>query len=235
VDDYPNLGLIGSARSDSVIYDLAPVSTGKRGRPAKHGRRLSIDTDFALSDRKVGGYYTGCRRVLTNIFGAKEVLAYVTSPSREGGTRRLFFSTVFPSQLQFFCAWQEKAPLSQTGSGQMEYIPLFLYSFRWNIEVSYYEQKSFWSLCSYMVRSRKGIEMLVNLINISYCAMKLFPYMEETFSQYRGGSVQEIRFALSIRIRQQVFYANLVQNIETHLKSSVIIKALKQLCLKQMG
>ena len=32
-------------------------------------------------------------------------------------------------------------------------------------DVSYYEQKTFWSLCSYMVRSRKGIELLVNLIN----------------------------------------------------------------------
>ena len=29
-----------------------------------------------------------------------------------------------------------------------------------------------------MVRSRRGIEMLVNLVNISYCAMKLLPYME---------------------------------------------------------
>ncbi len=28
---------------------------------------------------------------------------------------------------------------------RMQYIPLFLYSFRWNIEVSCYEQKSFWS------------------------------------------------------------------------------------------
>ena len=235
VDEYPNLDLIGNARSDSVIYDLAPAPTGKRGRPAKHGRRLSIDADFALSDRKIGGYYTGCRRVLTNIFGTKEVLAYVTSLSREGGTRRLFFSTVFPSQLQVFCAWHEKEPLNQTGSSRMQYIPLFLYSFRWNIEVSYYEQKSFWSLCSYMVRSRKGIEMLVNLINISYCAMKLFPYMEETFSQYRGGSVREFRFAISGRIRQQVFYANLVQNIEIHIKSNVIAKVLKQLCLKQIG
>ena len=235
VDDYPNLDLIGNARSDSVIYNLAPAPTGKKGRPAKHGRRLSINEDFVLSDRKIGGYYTGCRRVLTNIFGTKEVLAYVTSPSREGGTRRLFFSTVFPSQLQVFCAWQEKSPLNQTGSSWMQYIPLFLYSFRWNIEVSYYEQKSFWSLCGYMIRSRKGIEMLVNLINISYCAMKLFPYMEETFSQYRGGSVQEFRFALSGRIRQQVFYANLMQNIETHIKSNAIAKALKQLCLKHVG
>ena len=38
-----------------------------------------------------------------------------------------------------------------------EYIPLFLYSFRWNIETSYYEQKTFWSFCSYMVRSHKGM------------------------------------------------------------------------------
>ena len=88
----------------------------------------------------------------------------------------------------------------------MPYIPLFLYSFRWNIEVSYYEQKSFWSLCAYMVRSRKGVEMLVNLINISYCAMKLLPYMEETLSQYRGDSVQEFRFALSEQIKRQIFY-----------------------------
>ena len=49
---------------------------------------------------------------------------------------------------------------------------------RRNIETSYYEQKTFWSFCSYMVRIHKGIEMLVNLINISYCAMKLLPYQE---------------------------------------------------------
>ena len=66
-----------------------------------------------------------------------------------------------PFDLQIFCAWQEKAPLNQTGSDRMKYIPLLLYSFRWNIETSYYEQKTFWSFCNYMVRSCKGIEMLV--------------------------------------------------------------------------
>ena len=162
-------------------------------------------------------------------------MAYVTSTGKENGTRRLFFSTIFPTQLQMFCAWQEKAPLNQTGSGWMPYIPLFLYSFRWNIQVSYYEQKSFWSLCAYMVRSRKGIEMLVNLINISYCAMKLLPYMEETLSQYRGGSVQEFRFALSEQIRRQIFYVNLEQNIETHIKSKLVIKALEYLCFGEMA
>lgn len=97
----------------------------------------------------------------------------------------------------------------------MKYIPLFLYSFRWNIEISYYEQKTFWSLCSYMVRSCKGIEMMVNLINVAYCAMKLLPYQDESFSDFRDKSVQDFHFELSEGIRQQLFFATLVQNIET--------------------
>jgi hypothetical protein len=84
----------------------------------------------------------------------------------------------------------------------------FLYTFRWKIEVAYYEQKTFWSLCSYMICSRKGIELLVNLIHISYCAMKLFPYLDDTFSKYRTKSVPYFRFSLSEQIRTQIFYAN---------------------------
>ena len=132
-----------------------------------------------------------------------------------------------------FCAWQEKAPLNQTGSDWMQYIPLFLYAFRWNIEVSYYEQKTFWSLCSYMVRSCKGIEMMVNLINTAYCAMKLLPYQDEVFAEYRTKSVQEFRFALSEQIRKQVFYTTFVDNIENSIKSNTVMNALKQLIAQQ--
>ena len=233
VNEYSNLDIICNARCDSVIYDLAPKPTGKKGRPAKHGRRLSIRDDFVLSDEKIGDYYTGVRHVLTNLFGAREVLAYVTSTGKNSGSRRLFFSTVFPEQLHVFCAWQEKAPLNQTGSSWMQYIPLFLYAFRWNIEVGYYEQKTFWSLCSYMVRSCKGIEMLVNLINIAYCAMKLLPYQDEAFAEYRTKSVQEFRFVLSEQIRKQVFYTTFVDNIENTIKSTAIMNALKQLITQQ--
>jgi hypothetical protein len=115
----------------------------------------------------------------------------------------------------------------------MPYIPLFLYAFRWEIEVGYYVQKTFWSLCSYMIRSRKGIELLVNLINIPYCAMKLLPYQDNTFSTYRTKSVQEFRFLLSEQIRTQIFYANFAKSIETSIKSNAIVKALKHLILQQ--
>ena len=234
VEEYPNLDLIGNARIDSVMYDLAPERTGRRGRPAKHGKRLSVDTDFTFSDEKFGDYYTSVRRVTTRIFGNREVLSYVTTTKKEHGTKRLFFSTVFPENLPFFCACQEKAPLNPADSDWMKYIPLLLYSFRWNIETSYYEQKTFWSFCNYMVRSCKGIEMLVNLINISYCAMKILPYQNEHFSQYRTKSVQEFRFELSQGIRSQIFFAIFVKNIETHIKSTAVIKVLKQLACQQL-
>lgn len=63
------------------------------------------------------------RRVLTNIFGKKEVLAYVTSPEKGSSSRRLFFSTVSPEQLQLSCTWQEKSQLNQTGQPYAVYPP----------------------------------------------------------------------------------------------------------------
>ena len=50
------------------MYDPAPARTGRRGRPAKHGKQLSVETDFTLSNKRIGDYYTGVRLVLTKIF-----------------------------------------------------------------------------------------------------------------------------------------------------------------------
>ena len=76
-----------------MILSLRALDTG--GRPAKHGKRFSVETDFTFSNEKIGDYYTGVRRVLTRIFGTREVLTYVTAAEKEHGTKRLFFSTVF--------------------------------------------------------------------------------------------------------------------------------------------
>ena len=76
----------------------------------------------------------------------------------------------------------------------MLYVSLFLYQFRWNIEISYYEQKKFWSLERYMLRSRIGIEQILNLITILYSAMKLLPYMEKDFSEYQKKAYRNFGF-----------------------------------------
>ena len=86
-----------------------------------------------------------------------------------------------------------------------------------------------------MVRSCKGIEMLVNLINISYFALKLLPYLDDKFADYRNKSVQDFRFALSEGIHSQVFFTTFVQNVENRIKSTTVINALKQVFSQNMS
>ncbi len=74
--------------------------------------------------------------------------------------------------------------------------------------------------------------MMVNLINISYCAMKLLPYVDKEFADYKDKSVQEIRFAISEGIREQIFFTGFVQNVETQIKSKSVINAIKQVFRK---
>ena len=227
-DEYSNLDIICGARVDSVMYDTVVKQTGKAGRPRKYGERLSAKKDFILSSEKINGYFIGTRMVFTNLFGKHMVHAYVTSTLKEGGTRRLFFSTISPACINFAYAWYENAPLNQTGSSWSQYVPLFLYKIRWNIETSYYEQKTFWSLCHYMVRSVKGIEMMVNLINVAYCSMKLFPYTDTVFEKYQTQSVQEFRFAISEQIREQIIFASFAEKLEKGLNAKNVINLLKQ-------
>ena len=39
----------------------------------------------------------------------------------------------------------------------------------------------------------KGIEMLVNMINVAYCAMKMLPYQDEVFSKYRNEREERLK------------------------------------------
>ena len=59
--------------------------------------------------------------------------------------------------------------------------------------------------------------------------MKILPYEDEQFAKYHTKSVQDFRFELSQGIHSQIFFATFVKNIETHIKSNAMIKALKQL------
>lgn len=85
-----------------------------------------------------------------------------------------------------------------------------------------------------MVRGSKGIEMLVNLINISYCAMKLLPYRDPFFAKYQDQSAQDFRFSLSEQIREQVFIASFANSLETKIKSSALLNRLEHWMLQRM-
>ena len=69
---------------------------------------------------------------------------------------------------------------------------------------------------------------VVHVQHISYCVMKLLPYVDKEFADYKDKSVQEFRFVISKGIREQIFFASFVQNIEPQIKSISLIKAIKQ-------
>ena len=72
VNEFHNLDIICNARIDTVMYDLPPERTGKRGRPKKYGRRLSPE-DFGLESPKTRDWKIGVRPVLTNLWGERVV------------------------------------------------------------------------------------------------------------------------------------------------------------------
>ena len=61
--------------------------------------------------------------------------------------------------------------------------------------------------------------------------MKILPYKDEAFSQYKDTSVQEFRLALSQQINQQVIFATFMKNVETTIKSNALVKAMKSVLL----
>lgn len=55
VCQFKNLELICNVRVDTVVYDLPPARTGKRGRPKKHGDRLDWKLSLFLNQKPATG------------------------------------------------------------------------------------------------------------------------------------------------------------------------------------
>lgn len=201
-DGYKNLNLICSVRSDTALYELPARHNGTKGRPQCRGTKISLK-DFIFQKVPQTGMSVATKIVMTKLFGKRPVFALVTKS--KSGSMRLFLSTVAPEKLHFDpnCKGIEKA-LSYYKKDK-SYLPLTLYAFRWHIETAYYEQKKFWSLKAYMLRSKRGIESLINLLTIVYSMMPLLPLLNSEFSFLSNVSHQEARFLLSQEIQQEIF------------------------------
>ena len=159
--------------------------------------------------------------------------AFVTSADNTE-SRRLFLSTISAEDLSMPFICQQMIIDDEVEENAIPFLPYAIYSLRWKIEVSYYEQKTFWSLCSYMLRSSDGIEMLLNLINISYSAMKILPFADKSFAQYQNIGTQEFRFVLSQKIHEQIFMTTFVESVEKVIKIKRAVNRLKQWVLTKL-
>ena len=207
VEAYENLELVANARIDTAMFDL-PERTGKRGRPPTKGKKLGIYDDFCYT--LVGDYYTAARTVLTNLF-KRTVYVTVTTPNLDNhGSYRLFISTVSADTLNALFADHEN--LLHDGDDRQPWLfPLYLYSFRWNIEVMFYELKTFWSFGNYRLRSKIGVESLINIISLSYTCSKLLPLADSSLAD---ASPQATKYALADAIRRDLFFADFLTKLE---------------------
>jgi len=209
VDAHKNLELIANVRVDTVLYDL-PVVTGKRGRPAKKGGKLSIYEDFSFTD--MGKYFIAARTVITNLFTSPVCMTVTSANIDNRKGYRLFLSTIAHEKL--FAMFCEQTP--DTDYARLSWLlPLQLYYLRWNIEVMFYELKAFWSFSNYMLRSKQGIDNFVNLLAVSYACVKVIPFADDFFSDFSLFSAQTTKYAFGEAIRKELFFAQFVDFIET--------------------
>ena len=230
VEQFDNLEMVCNARVDTALYGLPPARTGKKGRPRKRGSRIQLD-DIVLGEPESGDWLIGMMPVITNLWKDKVVYALVTAPKNGKGSRRLFLCTADPRTISF--DWENSADKTTCcyGEENIFYLPLAWYGLRWNIEVSYYEGKTFWSLEEYRLRSKEGIERLVNLISLSYSAMTLLPYHDETFSEYQSASAQETRYEIGQQIQSDIILCSFGRFLETIKNCSALIKAVEDYIL----
>ena len=155
------------------------------------------------------------------------VYALVTSPKNGKGSRRLFLRTADPESISF--DWKNSADktIYSYGAENVFYMPLAWYGLRWNIEISYYEGKTFWSMAEYRIRSRRGIERLINLIGLSYNAMTLLPYSNEIFSGYQSASAQETRYHIGQQIQAEIILCRFGRFLQTLKNCSSLIKVVE--------
>ena len=201
--EYSNLAVICNVRHDTALYDLPPAKTGKKGRPRVRGKQLSFN-DFEFSPVDGTDYSVGSRQVITNLFGKKPVHAIVTKT--KNGTQRLFICTKSPDELNFDFTAPELGKASLFAKADVQFLPLTVYSMRWNIEVAYYEQKKFWSFGTYMLRKKVGIERLTNLLTVLYAFMTILPFCDDTFLSLAHNSPQQSRFVIGMTIWQELFF-----------------------------
>lgn len=218
LEEDPRINIIAAARADTFMTQPDPPQpTGRRGRPRKWGDRVRPD-DFELKSGIMDDYLVGTCEVRTKLFGDRVVSAFVTRPVGDSGSRRLYFSTLSEQDLAAKMHLKED---EASGAG------IQVYHERWHLEVFYEVGKLFWQIGGYMLRTGCGIERLVNLISLAYAGMLILPYTEDEFAYMRDVSPQDIRFEIGTILRDELFSARLVQELEKRNKSVEFVNDVK--------
>jgi hypothetical protein len=229
VKKHKNLELIANARADTSLFQMKPPRTGKPGRPAEKGKKLDIHTDLGFI--RVGDYFIAVKTVLTNLFGDLPIYLSVTTPDvLKYDAYRVFICTVAPERLKQQFRGNDKKLSDSITSQILWLLPLYLYSYRWGIEVMFYEMKNFWSFGLYRLRRKEGIENFVNFSSICYACMQTLPYMDARYKSLNNESPQTIKYRIGEAIRSELFLWRFVSKSENTINSSAFFDEFSSFC-----
>jgi SRSO17 transposase len=223
VKEYQNLELIAAVRYDTAIHDLPPEPNGKRGRDPIYGKKLNFKK---LKYKKNGDYYQATKLVRTKLFKEKTVeIMFTVKDIDEFKNPRMFINTN-PNE----CSLEELSnPKQKTKKDKNDIFANSSfgdYAIRWDIEVIFYELKTFWSFGNYMVRTEQGIETYINLLGLVYSFTKILPFWAEEFSELKSSSAQEIKSQLALYIREELILDSFVSKLESTKIYLVLKKSL---------
>ena len=215
VQSIPNLEITCNVRCNAQMNRLEIVRKGTRGPLPKYGKRVYLD-DVVGNPVRIGDFTVSCMEVTAEISNRQKVCAFVTAT--EAGSKRLFFSTLSMDALNL----EELPPVqedlfrwSRPEEREHRYILNYLvYRQRWPIETGFYEMKTFWDLGAYMVRRAQSVETLLNLVHITYAAMKILPWTCRELSEFRWSSPQDVRHCISEQIHEQRILSKTLESLD---------------------
>lgn len=213
IKKHRNVEAVINVRIDTVLYDLPPQEEKRRGRPRKKGKKLSIDKDFSFIDVPNCDFQVAHKKVLTNLFGLDCPVFVMITKTKTGNSKRLYLCTNPKA-----CEVDDYLITDKNYKAIIKKIPSLLgfasYTFRWSIEICFYELKMFWGFNDYKLRSKTGIERLINLETFTYSLLSMFPYLNSAFKIFEDLSIQERRQKLGSMILEQFFLTRLTDLLE---------------------
>lgn len=206
IKQFENIDVIGALRSDTAMFDInVEPRSGKRGRPRKKGAKIDYHN---LKYTEEGKFYISHTKAKVNITDDIVYITVTTTDIDKFSSIRLYMSTINPDNIKSF------ESISNKDGNELKKTTFNIYKIRWNIEVIFYQQKTFWSFGNYMVRSKEAIEKYVNLLGVTYSLCILLPFINSNLSQYKFASPQEIKYYLSECIAKELIFDKLLKTLQ---------------------
>ena len=222
-----NISLICNVRVDTAIFATPQKKeddTPRRGRPRLVSEKIDIHS-VPVVEVKDCDFNVGYAWVKTRLFFVKNTILAIVTEAKESKTRRLFLCTDNTACESFDASCFSDKKAKAFANAGVIFNVLAIYCFRWNIEKIYFELNTFWNFREYKLRSRVGIERLVNLQTLTYALLSMLPYVDNDFCSLEEMSMQERRYTLGRLIDRQLFFEAFVADSESGEKSTLLERA----------